>query len=91
MPYGSKPEYGMDSYNKPLKGHSGAVGPGMGNSRWHQSSSQKHRIGKKLDHSSLLKGKPSKYSLLNIDSNFLFQYFSKRLQGLLVYLKYGKK
>ncbi|KAJ8948920.1 hypothetical protein NQ318_020507 [Aromia moschata] len=50
LPYGSKPDY--DGYKS--KANSRDV---MGNSRWNNNASQKHRTPKKMDHSALLRGK----------------------------------
>ncbi|KAF5294989.1 hypothetical protein FQA39_LY13299 [Lamprigera yunnana] len=51
LPYGSKPDYGNDSYIKLHKGH-----PPVNAGRW-PNSSQKQRITKKMDHNSTFKGK----------------------------------
>lgn len=48
LPYGSKPEYDGYGKSKTLS-HS--------SSRWHGSSGQKHRSGKKVDHGALLRSK----------------------------------
>ncbi|RZC35401.1 uncharacterized protein BDFB_006355 [Asbolus verrucosus] len=53
LPYGSKPDY--DAYNKSSKLHTGR--DSAGNPRWHNGSNQKHRTAKKIDHSSVLRGK----------------------------------
>ncbi|XP_044727629.1 uncharacterized protein DDB_G0283357-like isoform X2 [Chrysoperla carnea] len=56
LPYGSKPDYGLDSYNKTGKS---TVGPGVGgnSSRWQNSSSSKHRSMGKKHESLAMKGK----------------------------------
>lgn len=61
LPYGSKPDYGMDSYNK---GGKLSVGPGVGGSgtRWQGSSSKSRAMSKK--HESMLKAKHCKYKSL---------------------------
>ncbi|KAJ8927106.1 hypothetical protein NQ314_020379 [Rhamnusium bicolor] len=50
LPYGSKPDY--DGYKSKI--HSRDI---IGNSRWNNNSSQKHRATKKMDHSAVLRGK----------------------------------
>ncbi|KAG5893904.1 hypothetical protein JTB14_014513 [Gonioctena quinquepunctata] len=50
LPCGSRPEY--ESYK--AKTHSRNI---IGDSRWNNNSSQKHRTQKKMDHSAILRGK----------------------------------
>ncbi|KAF5297621.1 hypothetical protein FQR65_LT09948 [Abscondita terminalis] len=51
LPYGSKPDYGHESYSKLHKGHSNNNG-----GRW-PNSTQKQRLGKKIDHNSTFRNK----------------------------------
>lgn len=57
LPYGSKPEYGLDNYNKLSKGHGTTLGPGVGGSRWANGTPQKQRSAKKTDHGAAFRAK----------------------------------